>query len=553
MIENIRKYTGLIVVVIVVLLLGFILMDTQSFFRNSAAGGGSITVDGRSYSQAQYVDLGAAPFRLASSLQSFDANGLEIMRFVGSLASGAPDEDRAEMQFFIARMILRQAREDFGIHPSDAAVQEFIKGLTTFHDRPAFGADPGTPSTFSQETYNNFVNKGLKNLGLNEQGFHELIRDVIATSKLRELIGGGLPGSAALARSTILSNEQQIKAGLAILDTKAVREGLTPTDEELKAHWETIQDKFKTEPRIKVTYLLTAPTYPAELSAPAPTPPADETAEQKTAREAAESAKAEQRKKIDKDFAIELNNFFEQLTASEGADFQKLAEERQWTLTSTDWITPTTLPEPLKAVTRGTWVGKTVSGELFNLKSGPDPLAPFTLPISTGDHDWLVARLDESEEPRVKTYEEAAAEVKEDYLATKADELVRKQVEEKIEAMRKAIEGGQSFADAAKAQGLETREIGPFTQSAPPATEADAAAIFNAASTVAPGTFAETLFKEDEALIIHVLSREIVKDDSRAARIDNESMTLLNSNENSAFASWLAKRIEEAAPATPEG
>ncbi|MCU0794752.1 MAG: SurA N-terminal domain-containing protein [Akkermansiaceae bacterium] len=552
MIENIRKYTGLIVVVIVVLLLGFILMDTQSFFRNSAAGGGSVKVNGRTYSQAEYIDLGAAPFRLASGLQSFDSNGFEIMGFVRSMVAGAQTEDQAEMQFFVSRMILREAREEFGIHPSDEAVQTFIKELTIFHDRSPFESQPGTPSEFDQEKYNDFVNKTLKRVSLNEKAFHELIRDVIAASKLRDLIGGGLPGSTSLAKASVASREQKIKAGLAPVNTKAIREGLTPTDEELKTFWETVKEKYQTEARIKVTYLLASPTYPDDLKAPAATPPADETAEQKTAREAAEAAKAEQRKKIDKEFAIELNNFFEQLTTSEGADFQKLVEDRKWTLTSTDWITPTTLPAPLQAATRGTSVDKSVSTELFRLRKGSDPLAAFTLPLAVGEHDWLVARLDETEEPRTKTYEEAAEEVKKEFLAQKADELVRKQVEEKIAAIQKAIEGGQSFADAAKAAGLEPREIGPFAQADTPAGEADAAAIFAAASTVAPGAFADTLFKEDEALLIHVLSREIVKDDTRAARVDTEVTTLLNSNQAAAFSAWLLQRVEQAAPEAPE-
>jgi len=552
MIENIRKYTGLIVVVIVVLLLGFILMDTQSFFRNSAAGGGSVTVDGRTYSQAEFIDLGSAPLRLASSMQSFDSNGFEIMRFVQTLASGGDSEESAEMQFFISRVILRQAREDFGVHPSDQAVQDFIKELTLFHDRSPFESTPGTPSSFSQEKYNDFVNKGLKRVGINEKAFHELIRDVIATATIRDLLGGGLPGSTAVAKATITSREQKITAGLATIDTKAIREGLTPTDEELRAFWETRQDKYKTEPRIKVTYLLAAPTLPEELTAPAATPPADETPEQKTAREAAEATKAEQVKKLEKDFAIELNNFFEQLTLTEGKDFQKLAEDRKWTLTSTDWITPTTLPEPLQAATRGTSVGKSIATELFRLRSGSDPLAAFTLPLAIGEHDWLVARLDAAEEPRAKTYDEAAEEVKKEFLAQKADELVRKQVEEKITAIRKAIEGGQSFADATKAAGLEPREIGPFAQTDSPAGEADAPAIFTAASTVSPGDFAESIFKEDEAILVHVLKREIVKDDTRSGRVDNESTTLLNTNETAAFSAWLLQRIQEAAPEIPQ-
>jgi len=67
MIENIRRYTGLIFVVIVLLLLGFIFMDTQGMNR-SAGGASVITVDGRGYTQKEFNKIGQAPFELMSVL-----------------------------------------------------------------------------------------------------------------------------------------------------------------------------------------------------------------------------------------------------------------------------------------------------------------------------------------------------------------------------------------------------------------------------------------------------------------------------------------------------
>ena len=547
MIENIRKYTGLIIVVIVLLLLGFIFMDTRNFFDRSVGGGGTVvTVDGVGYNQSDVISRGSAPLKLASALRSFDVNGLEIMRFANTLAGGATDPQNAEIQFFAARQIIEEASEEFGIYPSDEEVNDFIRSLSTFQESPALGSAPGTEGEFSQENYNLFAQKQLQRFNLGEKDFRDLIRDVITVRELRTIIGGGLPGNRQVAEAMAVVNTQKVGVDLAEIDVSKLKADIKPTDEELKAYWEPLKESFQTDQRIKVTYALISPTYPEGLAEEPAKAPEGETEEQRTAREAADTKRADDRKEVEKDLAKLVSQFTDRVDETEGSDFEKLAKENGWELKSTDWVTRPTLPEDLKTPSRGVASEKSIADTLFNISLGSDPLAPFPLPMPVGKNQWFISRLDSLEEPREKTFEEAREEVLTRYTAEKADEAAKKEIEEKLAAMKTAIEGGKSFAEAAEALGLEAKSLGPFAVSEPLPTEANAREIFTQASTVKPGEFAEPLFLADRALIIRVTERQIEKDDNRGQQIDNYASNLLVQNENAAFEAWLNHRIEQA-------
>jgi len=170
MIENIRKYQGLIFVVIVVLLIGFVMMGSSDVLRSSSGGGGDfIQIDGRNYSQGDFNKIGKNPLNLAQSLRSFDENGIQIMQFASTLMSGAQTEETAAQNFFASRIILKEAFAEFGVHPSQEEIEKFIKGLSTFQVRPAPGSPMGaTTGEFDQAAYNQFIDGYIGRLGLKE-------------------------------------------------------------------------------------------------------------------------------------------------------------------------------------------------------------------------------------------------------------------------------------------------------------------------------------------------------------------------------------------------
>lgn len=552
MIENIRRYTGLIFVVIVLLLLGFIFMDAGSMLRSSAGGGGTIlSINGRGYSQKDYNNLGVGPLRLASALRGMDQGSFEMMRFMQTLAavddapanvSQAEYESLQARRFFVNRMLLREARDEFGVHPSDAEVAEFIQGLAVFGSQPQAGAMPGMPGEFDQTSYNQFIQQGIGRFGLSESDFQELVRDVIAGSKLREIIGGGLPGNRSQAEAMAVVDVQALDAIISPIDKASFRESIDPSEEELRTYWELVKDAYLTEKRIKVSYLLLSPEQVEAEESPAD---AEEDAAAEDAENAAEEDPelAERKAEAEKQLAIDVDGFLIGLEDSDGSKFESLAGEHGWDLVATDWFTRDEVPADLQLQPRGTSVGVGVTQLLFDLRTGPDPLAPFTKAVAVGEDQWFIARLDEVEESRVKTFEEAEEELRADYIDEKADEKLDEFVTGKIAALKEKLEAGEGYAEAAEALELEVKDLRSFTVSESLDNEFEARAIFQASATTNPGELADPLYQEDRAVIIYVEDRTIVKDDNRGQQVDNYLSNLGRQNENAAFAAWIDQRF----------
>lgn len=567
MIENLRKYTGLIIVVIVILLIGFIFMGTSSMFRQSSLSGGTfVTVDGRGYTQPEFIRLGSAPMKLVSDLRAFDyrrmtPNDLEVMQFSNLLSSNAETREAATMQFFASRMVIQDARNQFGVHPSDEVIGEFVKGLSAFQTPPPVGAPPGTTGSFDQAAYNHFIKKRLDGYGISERGFQDIIRDLIATTKLRNIIGSGLSGDRNIATSLVVVNAQQIEAAVSKIDLASFRDAVKPSDEELKAYWEISKDAYMTEKRIKVSYFIATPVYPEELKEEKPDAPAaadaaatpEKTEVEKTAEAEAKEKRATERAKLDKALAIDVDTFVNQFSDSEGKDFDTLVESNEWMLVATDWFTRTTCPEELKISPRATSTGKSVIDYLFELTTGPDALAPFSTAIAVGDSQWLLARLDELEEPRVKTFEEAEPLVREHYVKEKSDAALKKEVDDKLAAIKEALAADKPYTEAAEAAGLKVSELGPFAATDTLDEGFIARELFAAAATTNPGELAEPQFNANGALLIFVTARQIVKDDNRGQQIDNYVSSLSNQFETTTFSAWLKDRLEQAKITGPEG
>lgn len=547
MIENIRRYTGLIFIVIVLLLLGFIFMDTSGFFTRSGTGGTAVTIDGRAYSVSEVQKLGAAPYELIQRIPDY-----RLFGFINTLRGDATETDNQELQFFTGRMLIQQAREDFGIQPSDEAVNEFIRGLRIFQAQPPLGTAPGTPGEFDQAAYNTFIQKRLGSYGMVERDFRELVRDIIATEELRALIGGGLEGSRHLAEAMTVVRDQKVEASVASIEMEPFREKLDPSDEDLKAWWETRKEAYQTEQRVKVSYVLASPEYPEEIQEkPEPADAPEKTDEEQAAEDAARQEREEKRRKVDLEVASTADQFINEVNQTEGDAFDKAPEKYGLEIKTTDWITRSTLPADLRLRTRSSYAGTPLADLIFGLTTGPDPLAPFTNAIAVGEAQFIVIRLDELDEAREKTFEEARDEVREDYIAENAGEALKAEVEAKTAALKEAMEGGKSFEEAAKALELEPRKLGPWGMTDSLDNEFNSREIFQLASTTNPGEFAEPFISDDRAVIIHVDSRQIIKDDNRGQQIDQFAANISQNAETATFDAWLRQRTAEAQVTLP--
>jgi hypothetical protein len=197
----------------------------------------------------------------------------------------------------------------------------------------------------------------------------------------------------------------------------------------------------------------------------------------------------------------------------------------------------------LRSSSRG---GKAVD-QLFLIKETSDPFSKISEAVAVGENQWVVARLDGEEKSRPKTYEEARADARAQYISEKAAESMKTAANEAITKIKTSLTAGKSFAEAAKDAGIaETKAFSSITSTYKPDGANEPANLFEAARNVDAGSIAEAIIEADRAFILHVAKREVVKEPNAAARIDNEVISRANENEIAAFTSWITARTAAA-------
>ncbi len=535
MIENLRKYPGVIIAALVAVFIGFLLMDSERFFRQSGAN--SISVNDVSYDINEFRRIGPSSRKLAEQLSSYQS--LDLYRFVNALTdTKSTTEDAMEKSFFVNRLFLQEAGREFGIQPGDAEIQAYVRERSVFTD-----SDPTSRSVkkFNQESYQNFIMNGLGKSGLTEADLFLLIKDFLTYEKLQTLLGGAIEVSPDAVKQSYQAMSQKIAAtyvSLPLVDFTAKQK---PTDEQLKEYWEIRKDSFKTETRRKFSYVIGKPQYPQGAEkAPEPPKPAKQ-GDPAPEPSAEDKAILEKRRKAELDVAAKMDDILAAIETSKGGDFENTVKKEGWEIRVTDLFTASTVPDTLLPLTpRKT--SKTLTQLLFDLKTTSDPISKFTSSFPVGDADWFIARLDAEEESRVKSFEEAKEEVTKQWVEEKGKEALKAAAEDLKKKIEEAVKGGKSFADAAKDAGQTTSSVGPIRNGENPAGKPEASAIFTAAQYVNPGSLTEIINTDKGAVIAVVDKREIEKDPNTESMIMGGLSRYQEQMRVMAFQSWLSER-----------
>lgn len=513
MIENLRKNLGPIAIGVVLsfVLLGFVLQDRTS--RMSMSGPKTvIKVDGRSYDGQEFHKLGNASLELAMGLGMYD--------FL-SVVGGFGGQDRDSDEFFVNRVTLREAKEQFGIHPGEAEIDTYIKEIRAF---------AGQDGKFDAERYREIVEKHIGRMGMGEKDLRELAADALACRKLGEILGTGLGVDRDfLARSFALSS-QQISGELARLDAKPFEEKIQPTEEEVKAYWETLQDSFKTEPKRKFTYFIAN----AQLPESKPAEGADASKEDPKIQE--------ERRRKKREFDSKVDDFLSELEQKHGAGFEESAKAQGFEVKSTELFPASAAPADLAVNLIGSGKSGRAVDSLFTIKDTTDPFSKISEALAVGEGQWLIARLDGEEAARVKTFEEARDQARVQYVKEKGAEALRKAAEEDVKKIKEALAAGKSFSDAAKELGLTTTPFTNVTAAARPDIETQPSGLFRAVSQVDPATVAEPVIDAGRAFLVYVAKREVVKSPDSATRIDSMVESMSQQSGMIALQAWLSER-----------
>lgn len=544
MIEHIRKYSGLMIVVLVVVFISFFFMDTRSM--QGASGSPTVVkIDGRSYTEKDYRIMGKGGYDVVRGVAGAGDFGF-YQAFMPLFGRGLPED--APMDLLIGRVLLQNAKEQFGIYPSDDEVTDYIRKMRVF---------AGADGNFDPEIYRNFIERSLNRAGMIEVDLRDLASDAIVATKLQSILSAGLSTDRdAIARKAALEN-QQITVELGRLNLETYQSKIEPKEEEIKAYWEGIQDFFKTEPLRKFTYVLVTPEA---LVDPAPEPaaaplPADATEEAKAAAKKAEEEKAaalaaktaEARRANQTKTDALVDDFSYSLQEQHGAGFEDLAKKNQWEVKTTELFAKSAPPADLNMDLRSSSQGGKAVDYLFRINATKDAFSRISQPIAVGEGQWIVARLESEEPARVMTYQEARADARAKYIQEKGGEALKAAVEEASKKIKEGLEAKKSFADAAKEAGVtEIKTVENVSRSYRPDSFTEPQTLFEDARYTNPGELANNIIESDRAFIVYVVKREVVKEENAAARLDMEVKQASAGNVFAAFNSWLAAETEAA-------
>ncbi|MGC4013799.1 MAG: SurA N-terminal domain-containing protein [Luteolibacter sp.] len=397
MIENIRNYYGLMMVVLVALFLSFLFTGFSG--SKAAMGGGQayLRIDGTSYDGSAYQKQGIDARKMALNLQMYE--------FVGGLngfGSRGADDNEASETFFANRILIRKAGEEYGIHPSKDEIFDYVKSMSAF---------AGKDGKYDPVSYRNFIERVIGRMGMTEQDLLDVASDAVIARKLGDIVGSGLGMNRQIIADSSALSRQLVSVQLAKIAIAPFKEAVKPTDEEVKAYWETIQDSFKTETKRKFAYVLAAPKLP-ETKPEDEKKPEDASQPEKPDPTKEDPKIIEERRNKEKELNQRMDDFFTELQNKKGAEFEELAKEQGFEVKTTELFAESQAPADLALTLRSGGRGVRAVDELFNMKVTTDPLSKISEAYAVGQNQWLLARLDGEEPSRVKTFDEAKEEAK---------------------------------------------------------------------------------------------------------------------------------------------
>lgn len=546
MIENIRKYTGLMTVVFVLLFIGLVYMDNGS---GSSYGSGEpvVTANGTGFPEPAFRRLGESPVRVLQELSGASMQArFATLGFLYEMAS-SPDALPSQggldsKRFLVNRMNLREGAKEFGLHASDAEINEFLQEIIFVNQT----------GEFDQTAYETFVQKRLPRLGMGTKELYEILGEILVFQKLTDLLGTGISPSRAAVTAAVENNLQQVDYQIIEFKASTYEAKEEPTEEEIKTYWENNKGRYLSDPRRKLTYILAKPDLAAARE------------EKKKAEEEAKKAEAatnpdaekpailtrEEQEDIVLDLGAEVDQLWVQIQESEGVDFDNIVKESKFETLTTELVSAKDLPGELRGrIQDDSQTGaETIFAQRFPSSSAMDTISDV---IRIGVN-WIIFRIDDAEEAQELAYEDAKEQARLDLVKERAHEAMAQAAEDAREKLTAALEQGTSFTDAAKELELvpvENKEIG---QRKPALGEPTPQEVFNLVSKTNPGEVSDVLTQTNEqrsvfrSVIAYVDKREIIEDEQLTSTLEQGYRSEEEQMKRLAISNWLTQRYAAA-------
>ncbi len=555
MIENMRKYNGLMVVVLVLLAAGLIFSLNET--GGGLAGRTKVTeVYGKPIDQIEYRKLGVNSLNVIKTLKNpglteYALDMIFNQRFDWRMMMGfyGTGSDPQEVQRFVTRrIVIAKTAAEYGIYPSAEQAKQHIK--------EQIFAEEGN---FNAARYQEFI-KDIGDTGMQEDEFVNLVAESLVYARLKNLISSGLQAPNALTDRAIKFQQQTLDLTTVAIDIEKYKKEINPTEEEVKAYWKENDFKYLTDRQIRLSYVVLKPVYSSPRPVAPVRAPEAKDGEFKILNDAYEAELAkwelEVEKPADKLIAVTIDDLAFRVDESEGIRFEEEIENANLELTPSELFSEKNVPEDLQLLNSKD--GQSIAELIFRIKISDSLKYRIPAPIKLEGNGYFYVRFDEEVNPQTKSYEEAKELAKADYIQEKAREAMLADAESIKEKLTKSIAGGATAEEAAKIHNLEAtartgmkfENLGKDENGSVTPTEY---AIFENGTITDPNAFSEKNVEEQNQIILVYLQKREVENTAEAVdmrlRIQNFQSDML---QDSVFRAWMDDAIAKAnIPALP--
>lgn len=486
--EFIRKNSLLVLIVIVGVGAGLIMMDysgKSSAFSNDFY----IQVDGTGYSYPETYNLGENGTAYVHSLYSnttrkmverFDQdkngelNDTENAAMTAWLAQNPQVETAmrtldavyrswgygmagdAAINFAVNRAVLKAEAKALGFAPSKEQIDTYIQSIPAF-----INAD----GSFDQELYHRMTgfHNGIAN-NSTEKAFRDVVADMMIWECIHALITDNIQYNTKAQSELIDAIHQTVSGKTAWLPKEAVPTPADPTEDEIKAYWETNKERYKSEERRIVTLYTLRPTEDSSMDAL-----------MSTADIIMQDLSQANGKGIDSMLEGAADN-------PENAPFSFKQEDGS-THRTLPICTLASLPVELQTLVDHNGESVELGKVLFNEVDSAPTVAEYEAAAAAGnpeqystirqirgffptkENTLILARVDAIETPTVLPYEEARDQALADLKAERRDQALADAAQKLYDDMKATLDGGDINAvfEKAKAAGAEISVFGPVS------------------------------------------------------------------------------------------
>jgi peptidyl-prolyl cis-trans isomerase D len=500
MIQVLRKNQRVLMLVVAVLtIVAFIFLynttqlDELATIENPTIYGKSLT--------PLAIDRQVKNYQLTLALGQF-----ELLQKLGGTA---PDEDRALTEFVWNLLVLQHQSRELGIEPTDDQVANRIKQV------PILQAG----GQFDPLKYGQFVSEQLAPRGFTERQLEEVIRDSLRLEALSKIVEA--PAAISEGEMQAMARAfQPVTAGFVRFGRKQENDKIQISPEEVSSIHQQNQAAFM----------------------------ADETREARcVVFELPADSKLEGKEKVD---ALQkLANAASELTdslAQAGASLEQLASKAGAKIIKLTAFDRTGSPAQAPSSLNTEAMADLAPAAFLVPKAGATSDV-----IQSGDAFYII-EVTAVNPSRPLTLDEARPRIEAQLRAQKAEQIFTADATSAVNALRAAVAGGKSFAEAAEAQKLKVEEIKNVVAAAE-STSPENQAIAGSTLLLKEGGISNLEGAPWGAFVAQLQSRAPVDQMAFGARETQIRESLLRNKRDLLFMEWLRVSREAARITVPAG